>query len=207
MKLWRVFALGGLVIAAAAAGRAQEARFSQKLTATEQTAIGLEKLSSDQLAVLDALIRRDEKMYAKPDAAHPPPARFSQRLSADERKSTGLDLLTEAELTRLDALVEQYRTGNLPSVAAESVSTVMQSELKGPAPEIHGMISFTYGEGRGGSSEKGGAMLLNYDDPAHGFSLLMGYGEMHARGPFLGRGGFGGCFPPPPLDAFPPPVP
>jgi len=195
-----MFALGGLVIAVAAAGRAQEARFSQKLTATERTAMGLEKLSSDQLAVLDALIRSNENMSAKPDAAHPPPTRFSQRLSADERKSAGLDLLTEAELTRLDAFVEQYEAGSPPSVAAESAATALKPELKGPAPEIHGMISFTYGAGRGGYSEKGGSMLLNYDDPAHGFSLLVGYGEMRGNGPFLGRG----CVP---FVALPPFVP
>jgi hypothetical protein len=195
-----MFALGALVIAAAAAGQAQETRFSQKLAATDRTAMGLEKLSSDQLAVLDALIRRDEKMYAKPDAAHPSPARFSLRIFDDEYKSAGLDLLTEAELTHLDSLVEQYEAGGPPSVAAESAATALKTDVQGPAPEIHGMISFTYGAGRGGYREMGGSMLLNYDDPAHGISLLVGYGEMHASGPFFRRG----CVP---FDAFPPFVP
>jgi hypothetical protein len=96
--------------------------------------------------------------------------------------------------------VEQYEAGDPPSVAAESATTAMQSELKQPAPEIHGMISFTYGAGRGGYSERGGSMLLSYDDPAHGISLLVGYGEMHGNGPFFRRG----CVP---FDAFPPFVP
>lgn len=192
--------MSGLVIAAAVVGRAQEVRFSQKLTAIEQTVTGLEKLSSDQLAVLDALIRHDEKRDATPDAAQRPPARFSQRLSTDERKSAGLDLLTEAELNHLDTFVEQYEAGGPPPVAAESAATPLPLESKGPAPEIHGMISFTYGAGRGGYSEKGGSMLLNYDDPAHGISLLVGYGEMQSNGPCFRRGGV-------PFDAFPPFVP
>ena len=200
MKLLRMFALSGLVIAAAASGWAQEARFSQQLTATDQTITGLEKLSSDQLAVLDALIRHDEKIHAELDAAQRPPARFSQRLSTDERKSAGLDLLTEAEMVRLDAFVAQYEAGGPPLVAAESATTPLPSELKGPAPEIHGMISFTYGTGRGGYSEKGGTMLLNYDDPAHGISLLVGYGQMQSNGHFFRRGSV-------PCDAYPPFVP
>jgi hypothetical protein len=195
-----MFALGGLVIVAAAAGQAQEVRFSQRLTAAERTASGLEKLSSDQLAVLDALVRRDAVMGAGSDAAHPLPPRFSQRLSADERKSAGLDLLTEAELTRLDALVVQFRAGGPPPVAAESATTTLLSELKGQAPEIHGMISFTYGAARGGYSEMGGSILLNYDVPELGTSVLVGYGEMHVNGPSFGRGGV-------PFDTLPPFVP
>jgi hypothetical protein len=50
------------------------------------------------------------------------------------------------------------------------------------------MFTLTYGAGRGGYSEKGGEMLLNYDDPAHGFSLGMSYGEMTGTVPFFRRG-------------------
>jgi len=116
------------------------------------------------------------------------PERFSQRISPDERKSAGLDLLTDAELSRLDAVVEQPETGSPPEGAPRSAAA-LQPRLNRPGPEIHGMITLTYGAGRGGYSEKGGEILLNYDDPAHGFSLGVSYGEMTGTVPFFRRGG------------------
>jgi hypothetical protein len=207
MELRKIFALGALMMAAAVAGWAQDARFSQRLTPTEQAEAGLVKLSSDQLAGLDALVRRDEKMNALPDATRPPPARLTQRLSSEERKSAGLDRLTEAELARLDVLIDRDNSGHLLSPKPKSATSALKQELTGPSLEIHGMISFTYGTGRGGYRETGGAVVLNIDDPAHGVSLLMGYGETHTKGLFLGRGcgrGFlSGDF----LDTVPPLVP
>lgn len=194
MDLPKIFALGALMMAAAVVGGAEDARFSQRLTPTEQAEAGFVKLSSDQLAVLDALVRRDEKMNAMPDATHPPPARFTQRLSSEERKSAGLDLLTEAELVRLDVLIGHYGSGNLSSLQSRPVTTALQPELTSPSPEIHGMISFTYGMGRGGYREEGGAVALSLDDPAHDFSLFVGYEEMRGKGPLLDRGYAGSYF-------------
>jgi hypothetical protein len=39
------------------------------------------------------------------------------------------------------------------------------------------------GWGSGGYSEKTGAMMLNYTDPARGFSVSVGYSESHVKGP------------------------
>ncbi len=186
-----MFALAGLMISGVVAGMAQGARFSQQLTATEQTATGITKLSSDQMAVLDALVRNDEAIRARPDPSHPMPARFSQRVSAGERKSAGLDRLSETELNRLDANVEQCEAGSPPEGAPRSAAA-LQPRLNRPGPEIHGMFTLTYGAGRGGYSEKGGEMLLNYDDPVHGFSLGVSYGEMTGTVPFFRRGGVPG---------------
>ena len=74
MSFWRILALGCLLTAIAPCSPGQDGRFSKTLTASEQTDAGLGRLSADQLAVLDALIRRDEKINATPDAAHPAPA-------------------------------------------------------------------------------------------------------------------------------------
>ena len=54
------------------------------------------------------------------------------------------------------------------------------------APEIHGMISLTFGMGSGGYSERGGAMVLTYDDPS-GISLAVGYSEIRTKGGYFLR--------------------
>lgn len=206
MDLRRIFALGALMMAAAVAGWAQDARFSLRLTPTEQAEAGLAKLSADQRAVLDALVRRDEKVNVMPEATRPPPVRFTQRLSSEERKSAGLDLLTEAELVRLDVLIDQDNSGHLRSPKPKSATSALKPELTGPSPEIHGMISFTYGMGRGGYREEGGAMALSLDDPAHGVSLFVGYEEMRGKGPLLDRGCAGRYLLARPVNAVPPVV-
>ena len=69
------------------------------------------------------------------------------------------------------------------------------------------MISFTYGTGRGGYSMMGGSVAVSVNDPAHGLSLLVGYGESRTNAPFLrgacGRGYGAGYF----LDPWAPYVP
>lgn len=191
MKIWRIVTLGCLLTALAAGSQAQDERFSKTLSASERIDAGLDKLSVDQLAVLDALIRRDEKINATPDAASPVPARFSQRLSPEERASAGLSSLSESDLTQLDALVRRQEPGNSASLTSTAGRPDLQPEATRPAPEIHGMISFTFGGGHG-YTEKGGFMMLDYQDPAHGLELLVGYGETRFSGPAMGRGCFRG---------------
>jgi hypothetical protein len=195
MKFWRIFVLGWVIAAAVVAGRTQDLRLSQRLTSPERTEAGLEKLSSDQLAVLDALIRRDEKLPENLDATQLPATRFSQRLSAEERRTAGLD-----------ALVSRDESGALPALTARSTGAAAAPEFKRPALEIHGVISFTYGAGSGGYRETGGSVVLEYDDPAHHFSLLVGYAETHVSGAFLGRGCDGGAWHSHPIDTLPAPV-
>ncbi len=188
---WRVLVFGCVAAAAVmVVARAEDVRFSQRLSVGDQTEAGLAKLSADQLAVLDALIRRDEKLQRFPDTAQPTIARFSLRLSIEERRTTGLERLTDPERARLDALVAQEESGTLPAVAAGSPGGSGPIGFKRPAPEIHGMISFTYGAGSGGYREIGGSVVLDYEDPAHDFSLLVGYEEMRISGPFWRRGGW-----------------
>ena len=190
--------MGALLAAAPTAVRAQEARFSQSLTPTDQAATGIQKLSPDQLAVLDALVRRDEKIQAVPDADQPAPPRFSQRLLPAERRSAGLTLLTDAELAKVDAAVARYESGSESLVTTAPGPASWQPEVKAPGPEIHGMISFTIGSGSGGYSMMGGAMAVSIADPEHGIAITAGYSEMHGKGPLLGRGyydGFPGEYP------------
>jgi hypothetical protein len=206
MKRFRLFTLAWLVTAAAIVGWAQDGRFSKVLTAGERTDAGIGRLSSNQLAVLDALVRLDLRTRARPDSVHPAPARFSQRLSAEERRNAGLDLLTGAELARVDTLVAAFESGPTPVAGVNSVLRNGERMAKDPLPEIHGTISFTAGAGSGAYTEMGGAITLDYYDPAHDFSVFFGYGEMHTKGPSLFRDGARGPSVRRPVDTFLPPA-
>ena len=191
MKLWKILAAGWLICAVAIMGRAQEGRFSHTLTGTELTETGIAKLPPDQLAVLDALIRRDARINAVPDAGHPAPARFTLRLLPDERQRAGLGSLTDAELQRLDALVADFESGRRAPPAPAGPTADWKPILHHPGPEVHGMLSLTYGAGSGGYQEMGGAMAVSVDDPEHNLSLWFGYATMRIKAPWLA----GACYP------------
>ena len=113
MKPWATLLVCGLLAGGPAGTRAADTpalpRFSQLLATPDRAATGLDRLSSDQLAVLDALVRRDLVAQSAPRRtdAPAPPARFSQRLTDDERRNAGLAALTAAERVRLDAFAER----------------------------------------------------------------------------------------------------
>lgn len=169
---------------------AAAARFSQSLATTERTAAGLERLSSDQVAILDALVRRDLTAQATPRRADAPPlpARFSQRLSADELRNAGLATLTAAELTQLDQFVERRVSSSLARALLSPPTFVPLSvrarvaEAKPKTPEIHGSFTLGMGFGSGGYSERFGGMTLTYEDPIRNFAVSFSYSESHIKG-------------------------
>jgi hypothetical protein len=178
-----------LAVALTAMVRAADlARFSQVLTAEQRAATGLDQFTSDQLAVLDALVRHDDA-YAMPSTvAHPRPARFSQRLNADERRNAGLVRLSPDQLARLDALVEQRVPLRVPVVVPAASATAPVVEVERVRPQIHGSVTLGMGWGSGGYSEMGGSMVVDYYDPAHNLDVMMGYSEVHTKGGYLYRG-------------------
>ncbi len=189
MKSW-ILLLVALLLAAASTATVRAGdlmRFSQVLTAEQRAATGLDQLSSDQLAVLDALVRHDDAYAVPATAAHPRPERFSQRLNADERRNAGLTRLSSDQLARLDALVEQRVPLHIPVATAASRAAEPTVEVERVRPQIHGEVTLGMGWG-GGYSEMGGSMVVDYSDPAHGLDLLMGYSEVHTKGAFLYRG-------------------
>jgi hypothetical protein len=182
----RILLLAALLLAAAlsATVRATEImRFSQVLTGEQRAATGLDQFTSDQLAVLDALVRHDDAYAVPSTPAHPRSARFSQRLNADERRNAGLTRLSPDQLARLDALVEQRVPLRVPFVAPAASATASAVEVERVRPQIHGEVTLGMGWGSGGYSEMGGSMVVDYYDPAHNFDLLMGYSEVHTKGP------------------------
>lgn len=167
-------------------------RLSSALSPSERTSTGLDRLTSDQIAIIDALYRRDLVAQAAPRRtnAPAPPARFSQRLSADERASAGLTLLTESELTELDALAERSGNASLartllaqPTFIPVSMrARIAETEIKRKGPEIHGSFTLGMGFGSGGYSERFGGMTLTYEDPARSLAISFSYSESHVKG-------------------------
>ncbi len=171
--------------------RADDVRFSRTLTQPELTSLGLVRLSSDQLAVLDALIRRDiERSHYVSKV--PRAARFSQRLSADERRNAGLGLLNETELAQLDAAVERAinppDAGPAFSLATAGSGAPVQSFKISRGPQIHGSMELMVGAGSHGYSEYGGALMVTVEDPASHLMVAIGYSELHSKGGYLYRG-------------------
>ena len=175
------------LLAFASTGAASEdVRLSRTLIPSEYADSGLKQLSSDQIAIIDALVRRDTATLRRTPADTSRSARFSERLSVDERQNAGLTLLSESELDALDRYIARLTapidspTGSFAAGHPTRPSFIAEKTLRRP-PEIHGMISLMYGVGKGGYSERGGAVVLTYDDPS-GISLAVGYSEIRTKG-------------------------
>lgn len=195
MKPRTIFALGCLIAFALGPtpGRADDRRFSSSLNVAESAQTGLGRLSSDEVAVLDALVRHDLALVVDSSPSNSRPAQFSQRLSAEERRNAGLTKLNETEIAELDADVERFAHPSVPGSGpvsdpnAPANGTGLTSVLVRRAPEIHGTVSFMVGAGSHGYSEYGGAINVTYYDPAHHFALDVGYSEIHWNGGNCGR--------------------
>ena len=167
-------------------------RLSQAFSSEERIATGLYRLTSDQIAVLDALYRRDLVAQAGPRRAEAPApaARFSERLSADERRNAGLPTLTAEELAKLDAVAGRAGSASLartllapPTFIPLAVrARIAETQAKRSAPEIHGSFTLGFATGSGGYSERFGGMTLTYEDPARRFALSVSYSESHVKG-------------------------
>src|SRR4051812_29693387 len=193
MKFAPLFLLVASLLLTATHARADDLRFSVTLNAPDRQASGLAKLTSDQVAVIDALVRRDTSARAGSVTATPakasenPNATFSQRLTAEERRTAGLLSLSAAEIAQLDAFVDRHQSAKLARTLLAPPSYLSPSRRIDPTEkkterEIHGSFSLSYGMGSGGYSEKTGSMVLSLEDPARGYSITVGYSESHVKG-------------------------
>lgn len=186
-----LFLLASVLLLAGGAVRADEdVRFSKSLGESEVEAAGLSRLSSDQVAVLDALVRRDvaQSQFVTKE---PRADRFTERLTADERRNAGLQLLKPDELSQLDAAVARLTAppdatltqgGGPPSQPIHSVKLRRD-------PEIHGSLTLMVAAGSHGYRAYGGGVELYYDDPANRFSVGVGLSEVRSKGGIY-RGGY-----------------
>lgn len=186
MKLWLVLLACAVASVSAHAADGAAARFSQVVPTEERAALGLTKLSSDQLASLDALVRRD--LYqAQPKVEGAAPTTFSQRLTPSEREITGLAALSAEEVAKIDAAVEKHALAVsardlLASPRYASRAARIETKEKKPGAEIHGSFSLSYGWGKGGYSEKTASALVSVEDPSKRFTLTIGYGQSEIKG-------------------------
>lgn len=185
MKSFLLGCLSVSLAVASVAAAGNPSRFSQSLSPAQQAEVGLEQLNGDQIAILDALVRRDAEGKGAVAPAAVAPARFSERLSADELRNSGLVSLNTTQRQRLDGAVQQYAHPEL----AVGTASPLRSDLSGLStktlsrpPEIHGSFTLMYGVGSHGYSERGGAMELSYEDPSKGLAVGVGYSELHTKG-------------------------
>ncbi len=189
MTLGRVLLLTAALALSLTRVVAEELRFSATLGAADRTASGFAKLTSDQVAVIDALVRRDTVSRGGTPAptGEKVATVFSQRITAGERTTAGLPTLSATELAQLDAFVERHQAAKLARTLLAPPSYVARNSRMTPTEkkkerEIHGSFSLSYGMGSGGYSEKSGAMVLTMEDPARGLSISFGYSETHVKG-------------------------
>lgn len=186
MKLPRFLCtlLAAAMLATAPSVAAEDIRFSKTLAATDFSASGLERLSSDQLAILDALVRRDiaQSRFVPKE---PRAARFSERLTPAERHDAGLNQLTEAELLALDAHVAPLAA---PPAAVTGARYTADTRYAIPSvkirrePELHGQVSLMVAAGSDGYVAYGGGVAVTLDDPANKFALTLAYSQIHSKG-------------------------
>lgn len=181
----RVLACAALALGLlTATAHADEPGFSAKLSAADQAAAGLTKLSAEQLAALDTQIAREITAARQGDVVAFSRS-FLSRRTADQLASAGLATLTPEERTQLDAVVAravaQRPTIVIKTLAAkareqEAVETITYK------PQIHGEVSLTYGMASGGRNFYGGSFTGIYDDPAHHLTVAFTYAEYHGKG-------------------------
>ncbi len=182
-RLFLVLLCGCVALVARAAS---DVRFSATLNPDLRDRTGLSQLTSDNVAVIDGLVRQDEAASKFKDNAvdH---TRFSQRRTTRERDISGLNRLTPDEISLLDDLIGYRITGIAPASSAATATitstagTAVKPNLSTAKLDIHGEIGFTYGWGKGGSFS-GGDIILTYDDPAGRYGVLVGYSEYEGKG-------------------------
>ena len=167
-------------------GASDEVRFSATLSESQRAETGLAQLTEDNIAVIDALVRQDEATLKRRGSLGSFGG-FSQRRSENERELAGLAGLTPAQLERLDGLAGLRISPPPPMIVSEAknrpqTSGVLVRPVERPyALEVHGSVSLSYGWSKAGST-RGGEMVVSVQDPAHRFSLSVGYSEYRGKG-------------------------
>lgn len=181
MKLSRcalAFFLAAALLTPTAQAAEGSGRFSNAIGSDARASAGLTRLTSDEIAVLDALVRRDASRLEK---AKPSAPTFSQRLTVDEYRSAGLAHLTAVELVNLDALIASTETPSSSPIAAtlssptasrrDTASVREKTEWK---PDVHGEVFIEFGGGRG-FSERAGGIALTLEGPERRTAVSVGY--------------------------------
>jgi hypothetical protein len=185
MRLW-LFLLGSALLATTACPARAAGRFSETLSETDWKACGLDGLSSDQVAALDALVHRVTDA-AKDEAAATLSQPFSQQLIPDEFGAAGLGRLSAAQLAQLNAqvgaILAQGGPPALTALAPPRSSPPIQTEREPTASDLHGFVALTYGFG-GGTSLREAKTALDYGDPTHPLEIGVSYSQLEGKRPY-----------------------
>jgi len=160
-------------------------KFSSTLSPDQLKQTGLDQLSTDNVAVIDALVRLDVAALRLRNN-NIRSTRFTERRTDHERDIAGLDHLTADQLRKLDQFVALRIPAPVIPLGADLSNASVSLDaapipFKRPAPEIHGSFTLTYGWGKGGSI-KGADSVITYVDPSHRFSLSVGYSQYSGSG-------------------------
>lgn len=166
---------------------AEQTGFTSTLSEENKSAIGLARLSGEQLTSLNAQIQR-EISVARQGKTVAFSSTFTRRRTPQQRKDAGLDRLMTPELSRLDTLVAA-------AIATEPVSTTTSIDRPVSTPpaanwveitprkiEVHGEVSLTYMRTSGGGSGYGASVVTTATDPSGKFSLTVGLSQFHGKG-------------------------
>ncbi|MFI5337782.1 MAG: hypothetical protein ACHQ5A_13425 [Opitutales bacterium] len=178
MPLLRFLAVLAALALSAAGLRAAERGFITTLSAEQQAAAGLTRLSAGEQTALNALVAR-EVAFARQGNVRAFAGTFVSRRKPAERTEAGLDRLTSAEQARLnDAVAAAIAAG---PVLPEPRELTKSDVTNGQRLQVHGSISFTYGWG-GGGSFRAGSLYTDIYDPVTGTELGIGLSESSGNG-------------------------
>lgn len=176
-------------------------RFSQSLSTTQREMTGIARLSSDQVAALDALVRLNLNQTAadaqKAERAAVPggtaetttvlatPTAFSQTLSTDQRRAAGLDSLTAEEQSAIDSIVAAQSPG-APRYEPSAPKAVEAVQFFPNRFEVHGEVGFSLGTGSGGYNSRAGWVTTSLLDTKTGteLSVTLASGREKWKRPF-----------------------
>lgn len=184
--LLSVLCLGLVVIAPRA--HAADGGFTATLSAAQQTAAGLTRLSADEQTVLNTLVAREVSL-ARQGGVKAFAGTFLSRRKPAELAAAGLDRLSPAEAAQLNEIVAA-------AIAAGPATPEPREWKKGelasdkPRVQVHGGVSLTYGWG-GGGTYRAGSVYTDLYDPATGVALSLGLAEASGSGQwFRGEPGY-----------------
>ena len=159
----------GLLLATAL--RADDGGFAATLSADQQVAAGLTGLTATERAALNRLIAAEsaESRLAEGKVLS---GTFGSRRTAAELKETGLDRLSDTELAKLNELIANATPARLKPKERPRLKDddVISAKAR---PELHGSVSFTFGQGPGGTF-RGADLWLSYSIPDYGLTLDFG---------------------------------
>ena len=190
MRLFRLLpVILGFALTTAAA-QAGEGGFIATLSAGEQAAAGLTRLTADEQMALNRLVAR-EVALARQGSVTAFTGTFVSRRQAADHASAGLDRLTVEEQAKLNGLVAAAIAG----APERRVAAKLRKEDVVPNDrlQIHGSVSVMYGWGSGGREFHGGSLYTSIYDPDTGIALGLGLSQFSGDGWVgNGRSGFGG---------------